>query len=102
VAQRRVTLETSAASPSSQALAAALQQFEQAADQIQLDPGLREILRSPQRETTVRFPVERDDGSIQVLLVTASGTTSTADPPRVGLVTIPVRISTTCGRSPCG
>jgi glutamate dehydrogenase (NAD(P)+) len=66
VAQRRVTLEASVASPSSQALAAALQQFEQAADQIHLDPGLREMLRSPQRETTVRFPIERDDGSIQV------------------------------------
>jgi glutamate dehydrogenase (NAD(P)+) len=40
--------------------------IQHAADQIHLDPGLREVLRSPQRETTVRFPVERDDGSIQV------------------------------------
>jgi glutamate dehydrogenase (NAD(P)+) len=48
------------------ALAAALAQFDAAADHLQLDPGIRAVLRSPQREVTVRFPVKRDDGSTEV------------------------------------
>jgi glutamate dehydrogenase (NAD(P)+) len=48
------------------ALAAALAQFDAAADHLQLDPGVRAVLRSPQREVTVRFPVKRDDGSTEV------------------------------------
>ena len=46
--------------------AAALAQFDRAADQIELDPNLRQILRCPERELTVNFPVEMDDGSITV------------------------------------
>ena len=49
------------------ALAAALAQFDAAADHLQLDPGVRAVLRSPQREVTVRFPVKRDDGRTDVL-----------------------------------
>ena len=48
------------------ALTAALAQFDAAADHIALDPGLRAVLRVPQREYTVRFPVKRDDGSTEV------------------------------------
>ena len=48
------------------ALAAALAQFDAAADHIALDPGLRAVLRVPQREYTVHFPVKRDDGSVEV------------------------------------
>jgi glutamate dehydrogenase (NAD(P)+) len=48
------------------ALAAALAQFDAAADHIQLEPGLRALLRVPQREFTVHFPVKRDDGSVDV------------------------------------
>ena len=48
------------------ALAAALAQFDAAADHLQLDPGVRAVLRSPQREVSVRFPVKRDDGSTDV------------------------------------
>lgn len=40
--------------------------FDHAAELLQLDPGLREILRTPQRELTVTFPVKLDDGSIEV------------------------------------
>jgi glutamate dehydrogenase (NAD(P)+) len=47
-------------------LAAALQQFDQAADYLHLDPALRAILRMPQREWTVHFPVRLDDGSTRV------------------------------------
>jgi glutamate dehydrogenase (NAD(P)+) len=48
------------------ALAAALAQFDAAADHLDLDAGLRAVLRVPQREFTVHFPVKRDDGSVEV------------------------------------
>jgi glutamate dehydrogenase (NAD(P)+) len=48
------------------ALAAALAQYDAAADHLALDPGLRQVLRVPQREWTVRFPVKRDDGQVEV------------------------------------
>ena len=57
----------SPASPGTAALHAALEQFDAAADHIGLEPGLRSILRVPQREYTVRFPVTRDDGRVEVL-----------------------------------
>ncbi len=44
----------------------AQRQFDLAAERLQLDPGLRRILREPRRELTVHFPVHMDDGSIQV------------------------------------
>jgi glutamate dehydrogenase (NAD(P)+) len=52
--------------PGARALDAARAQFEAAADQLALDDGLRAILRVPQREYTVNFPVRLDDGSIRV------------------------------------
>ncbi len=55
-----------ASSSGARALAAALAQFDAAADHIALDPGLRAVLRVPQREFTVHFPVKRDDGSVEV------------------------------------
>jgi glutamate dehydrogenase (NAD(P)+) len=48
------------------ALAAALAQFDAAADHLSLDPALRRVLRVAQREWTVRFPVKRDDGSVEM------------------------------------
>ena len=56
-----------AASPGSDALASALAQFDAAADQLDLEPGLRAVLRVAQREYTVHFPVTADDGSVNVL-----------------------------------
>jgi glutamate dehydrogenase (NAD(P)+) len=44
----------------------AQQQFDLAADHLGLDPGLRRVLREPQRELIVHFPVKMDDGSINV------------------------------------
>ncbi len=41
-------------------------QFDLAADRLQLDPGLRRVLRETRRELTVHFPVKMDDGSVQV------------------------------------
>ena len=45
----------------------AQQQFDLAADKLNLDPGLRHVLREPRRELTVHFPVKMDDGSVQVM-----------------------------------
>jgi glutamate dehydrogenase (NAD(P)+) len=44
----------------------AQQQFDLAADRLNLDPGLRKVLREPRRELTVHFPVQMDDGSVEV------------------------------------
>ncbi len=42
----------------------ALEQFETAADRLELDPNIRATLRVPQRELTVNFPVRMDDGRV--------------------------------------
>ncbi|MEO5963945.1 MAG: Glu/Leu/Phe/Val dehydrogenase dimerization domain-containing protein, partial [Candidatus Limnocylindrales bacterium] len=47
------------------ALAAALAQFDAAADHIGIDKDLRAVLRVPQREYSVNFPVKMDDGSVR-------------------------------------
>jgi glutamate dehydrogenase (NAD(P)+) len=60
------TATTSPRTQGARALSSALAQFEAAADHIGLDSALRAILRVPQREYTVRFPVKLDDGSVQV------------------------------------
>jgi glutamate dehydrogenase (NAD(P)+) len=44
----------------------AQQQFDLAAERLNLDAGLRRVLREPRRELTVHFPVKMDDGSVQV------------------------------------
>lgn len=44
----------------------AQRQFDIAAELLNLDSGLRRILRVPQRELSVNFPVKMDDGSIEV------------------------------------
>ena len=41
-------------------------QFDIAADILNLDHGMRQIMRVPQRELTVNFPVTMDDGSVRV------------------------------------
>ncbi len=42
--------------------------FDRAADQLELDPSKREMLKMPKREMTVEVPVEMDDGSLQTLV----------------------------------
>lgn len=44
----------------------AVEQFNHAADMINLEDGMRQVLGQCQREFTVNFPVEMDDGSVQV------------------------------------
>jgi glutamate dehydrogenase (NAD(P)+) len=46
--------------------AVAQAQFDHAAEQLDLDPGLRRVLRVPKRELTVNFPVTMDDGRVEV------------------------------------
>ncbi|MGI8658235.1 MAG: Glu/Leu/Phe/Val family dehydrogenase [Candidatus Limnocylindria bacterium] len=46
--------------------AVAQSQFDHAADKLDLDEGMRRVLRVPQRELTVNFPVTMDDGSVTV------------------------------------
>ena len=44
----------------------AQQQFDAAADLLDLPPGVRAELRVPQRELTVNFPVKMDDGEVRI------------------------------------
>jgi glutamate dehydrogenase (NAD(P)+) len=44
----------------------ALQQYDRAADKLNLGSAVREVLRNPKREVTVHFPVHLDDGSTRV------------------------------------
>jgi glutamate dehydrogenase (NAD(P)+) len=44
----------------------AQQQFDLAAERLNLAPGSRRVLRETKRELTVHFPVKMDDGSVQV------------------------------------
>jgi len=47
-------------------LANAERQFDEAASLLQLDPGIREIIKRSRRATIVSLPVHMDDGRIQV------------------------------------
>ena len=44
----------------------AQRQFDSAAERLDLDQGMRLVLREPRREFTCHFPVHMDDGSVQV------------------------------------
>ena len=48
------------------AWAVAQRQFDLAAERLNLEDGMRAVLREPRREFTVHFPVHMDDGSVQV------------------------------------
>src|ERR1700736_4093942 len=48
------------------AYATAIEQFTAVAEHMQIDQGMQQILRSPMRELTVHFPVQMDDGRVQV------------------------------------
>ena len=44
----------------------AMRQFDIAAEKLQLEPGLREILRRPRRALLLSLPVKMDDGTTRV------------------------------------
>ncbi len=60
-----VTTLTSLAEETNPWLAAAAR-FDNAANKLNLDEGLRKVLRAPTREITVNIPVQLDDGRIEV------------------------------------
>ena len=62
--QRMASSNPVAEAPNIWAVAQA--QFDGAAEQLALDPGLRRVLRVPKRELTVNFPVTMDDGHVEV------------------------------------
>src|SRR3954462_1787589 len=59
-------MTTERAAPAINPWHVAQQQFDKAAERLNLDPGLRRVLREPRRELSVHFPVKMDDGSVQV------------------------------------
>jgi glutamate dehydrogenase (NAD(P)+) len=48
------------------AYATAIEQFNAVAGRMRIDEGMQQVLRAPMRELTVNFPVQMDDGRIQV------------------------------------
>ena len=60
------TSSNAAEAPAENPLDSAIEQFNAAADRLQLDEGMREVLRHCKREFTVNFPVQMDDGTIRV------------------------------------
>ncbi len=64
---RLATMDAAVAPPAERDLfEVAVEQFEIAADVLGLDEDMRRVLGCCQRELTVHFPVEMDDGSVQV------------------------------------
>jgi glutamate dehydrogenase (NAD(P)+) len=59
-------MTTERAAPAINPWHVAQQQFDIAADKLNLDPGLRQVLREPRRELHVHFPVKMDDGTVRV------------------------------------
>jgi glutamate dehydrogenase (NAD(P)+) len=59
-------MTTERAAPAINPWHVAQQQFDIAAERLNLDPGLRQVLREPRRELHVTFPVKMDDGSVRV------------------------------------
>lgn len=49
-------------------LEAAIRQFDEAADVLNVEEGIREFLRIPKRSLTVSIPIRMDDGSIKVFI----------------------------------
>ena len=44
----------------------AMHQFDTAAEKLKLDPGMREVLRSPRRALSLHLPIKMDNGSVKV------------------------------------
>jgi glutamate dehydrogenase (NAD(P)+) len=62
-----MTTHTEADAPGMQlAWQVALQQYDRAADKLNLSTAVRNVLRYPKREVTVNFPVQLDDGSSRI------------------------------------
>ncbi len=84
------------------ALAAALAQFDAAAEHLGIEADLRAILRVPQREYTVNFPVHMDDGSVRVFTGYRVQHNVSRGPAKGGPRSIPRPTSTTSEPWRCG
>ncbi len=80
----------------------AQRQFDLAAEKLNLDPGLRRVLREPRRELTVHFPVHMDDGSVQVFTGYRVQHNLGRGPAKGGIRYHPDVTSTRSRRSRCG
>ncbi len=61
-----VLATTDGATAGRTALSVAQQQYDRAADKLNVSSTVRDVLRVPKRQVTVHFPVEMDDGSTRV------------------------------------
>ena len=73
-------------------------QFDRVADQLSLEPGVRELLRWPMREFHFTIPVRMDDGTVRSSAGSASSTTICAARPRAASASTPRRRPTPCAR----
>jgi glutamate dehydrogenase (NAD(P)+) len=64
--QEDTSMTTEQAAAGINAWHVAQRQFDLAAERLNLDPGLRQVLREPRRVLTVTFPVHMDDGTVRV------------------------------------
>ena len=81
----------------------AQQQFDIAAERLGLARGIRAVLRAPQRELMVRFPVKMDSGELEVFEGYRVQHNLTRGPAKGGVRYHPRRRrSTRCGRWRCG
>jgi len=65
-------------------------QFDMAAEFLKLDPGLRQVLRTPKRILEVSLPTKMDNGQVKVLTDIACSTMFRAGRARVEFVFIPM------------
>ena len=90
------------AAPSTAAITSALDQFDRAAEHLDLDGATRAMLRAAKREWTVRFPVRMDDGRVDVLTGYRVQHNLSRGPAKGGMRFHPSTDLTRYGRSRCG
>jgi len=76
--------------------------FEIASDRLGLDPGLRDVLRTPDRELSVSVPVLMDDKTLKVFTGYRSSTTGCLVPARVESALRRTSTWTRCAPCPLG
>ena len=69
-------------------------QFETAADYLDLDHSMRQVLKNAKRQLIVSIPVKMDSGEVRSSRAIASSTTSRAGPPRAASASTPASRST--------
>ena len=67
----------------------ALENFDTAADALELDQDMREMIKYPERVLTVTVPVRMDDGQFAASKAIGCSTARCAVPPRAGFAIHP-------------